>query len=436
MPLRRLPYLLFAILAAALLLMTLLWQIPMMLWDHLNLVPMLEALHEGRVLGSTFLEFDGAHIHTAAYAVLLVTATLSHGHPWLADVASWVLLLASAAIALSFIRATFPFDTRGRIAMAAVLVFLALYPGHLANLQWGWQVAVFLCLLGVTIMVWSLTRPRLSWWHDALALAGTALACCSFATALAAFPVALLLIALRDDQPRLRRLFLATPWLLASMGVAFIYQRFATRSMGRSVPAEIHYLFNFLGAGISRLATDIAPWIGLFGIALAAWACWRCRSERTCLPWIGLAAFGFLAGVLVALGRDSALGTDQAFVSRYVSFSILFWMGLFGLLCRIHVSAPSRGLRVAMAIITIFACANALQLMHRAKNLGARTHVVAQTIRDTWPHVNNGLLAKIYFDRPQVAYQRLQMLHAWGYAPFGRPVPAPTDRPSAARPEN
>src|SRR5690348_7462830 len=113
MPLRRLPECLFVFLAMALLLMTLLWQIPMMLWDHLNLVPMLEAWHQGHLSQSAFLKFDGAHIHTAAYAVLLVTAKISAGQPWSTDLVSWSLLLASAAIILSLIRVSFPRDTRG-----------------------------------------------------------------------------------------------------------------------------------------------------------------------------------------------------------------------------------------------------------------------------------------------------------------------------------
>jgi hypothetical protein len=311
-----------------------------------------------------------------------------------------------------------------------------LYPGHLANLQWGWQVAVFLCVLGVTVVIWSLTRSQLSWWHDAVALIGAALAYCSFATALAAFPVALVLIALRYDQSRRRRLFIAIPWLLACMGIALVYQRFAASSTGRDAPTEFVYLLNFLGAGISRLATDIAPWLGLCGIALAAWAGWRCRGDRACLPWIGFAVFGLLAGVLVAMGRDSTFGTDQAFASRYISFSILFWLGLFGLLCKIHVSVPSRLTRIGMIVITIFACANALQLAHRAKVLGIRTDAIAQTIRDTWPNVNNQLLAEIYFNQPRVAHQRLQALHTWGYAPFGGVLPTSSDKPNRARSGN
>ncbi len=433
---RRLPEWLFVALAAALLSMTLLWQIPMMLWDHLNLVPMLEALRQGRLLQSAFPRFDGGHIHTAAYAVLLVAAKVSSGRPWLADTVSWLLLLASAGIILYFIRATFSFNNRARVAMASAMVFLALYPGHLANLQWGWQVAVFLCLLGAITVIWSLTRPRLTAWHDFIALAGAALACTSFATGLAVFPVALLLIAIRHDVSIRRRLFFAAPWVLACAGIALVYRRFATPAEAHDVWGELHYLLNFIGAGIARLTTDVAPWLALVGIGLAAWAAWRNRREPTCLPWIGLAAFGLLSGVLVALGRGPELGPEQAFASRYVSFSILFWLGLFGMLCCIHVSEPSRRLRVAMIVIAVFAFGNALQLSSRARHISIRTRVTAQTIRDTWPHVDRGLLGKIYFNQPQVAYHRLKLLHAWGYAPFDRAPDIPTDKPNGAKPGN
>lgn len=107
-----------------------------------------------------------------------------------------------------------------------------------------------------------------------------------------------------------------------------------------------------------------------------------------------------------------------------MSFSICFWLGLFGMLCHVHVATPARATRIAMILIAVFACANALQLMHRAKVIGTRTRATAATIRTTWPQVDTHLLARIYFDQPQVARQRLQRLRAWGYAPFDAPAAA------------
>jgi hypothetical protein len=417
---RNLPGYLFALLAAALLAMTLVWQVPMMLWDHLNLVPMLAAWQHGELAQSAFFRFDGGHMHTAAYAILLVAARLTRGHPWLDDVLGWALLVSSAALVMVFVRDSFRGGPQRTSGLALMLVFLALYPGHLANLQWGWQVAVFLCLLGVTSVICALTRPRLSWLHNGVAMAGAVLACFSFATAITIFPIALVLLALRYEASYRRRLLMAVPWVVACAVLGVVYLRFASPGMARDVPTELHYLLNFLGAGISRFATDVAAWLAVAGIFLAGWAAWRSRGERDALPWIGLVLFGLLAGVLVALGRATGLGADQAFASRYVSFSSLFWLGTFALLGRAYIASPSRRQLAVLLVISVFAFGNALQLMHRASQVGARTHAIADTIRGTWPDVGRPVLGEIYFDKPQVAYRRLQRLHAWGYAPFTR----------------
>ncbi|MDN5924322.1 MAG: hypothetical protein L0H70_04915 [Xanthomonadales bacterium] len=428
---RYLPMCLFALLAVALLMMTLFWQIPMMLWDHLNLVPMLEAWQQGQLAHSAIFKFDGhgGHMHTAAYAILLVDAQLTSGRPWLDGVISWALLVASAALLFGFIRDSFSEATRGQHPwLVAMLVCLALYPGHLANLQWGWQVAVFLCLLGVIGAIHALTRPRLSWSNNGIALVGAALAFFSFATAIAIFPIALLLLALHRDESLRKRMLMALPWVVACIALVAVYLRFMSASMAHDIPTEIHYGLNFLGAGISRFATDTAACLAIAGITLAGWLAWRQWRTLDSLPWIGRMLFGLLSGMLVTLARASDWGADQAFASRYVSFSILFWLGLFALLSRAYMACASRRLLAALVVISVFACGNAFQLIHRAQKVSARTHATASTIRATWPHVNSTILNKIYFGNAPVAYQRLGKLHAWGYAPFGdKSVPTPPD---------
>ena len=78
---------LFSLLAAMLLVLTLAWHVPMMLWDHLDLVPIYAAWQSGALADSAFFAVHGGHMHTAAYAVLLATTALSHGQTWLDGVA-------------------------------------------------------------------------------------------------------------------------------------------------------------------------------------------------------------------------------------------------------------------------------------------------------------------------------------------------------------
>ncbi|MBN8727427.1 MAG: hypothetical protein J0H15_06940 [Xanthomonadales bacterium] len=420
MPIRALPSCLFLALAAALLAMTLAWHVPMMLWDHLDLVPLLEALRNGERLPSQLLRIYGGHMLTAAYGVLLATTTLSGGQTWLDCLVSWVLLVAAALLLRSLVRDAFPTSSRRDLAMAALLVLLALHPGHLANLQWGWQVAVFLCLAGVIACVHQLTRPQLGWGRLVTALAAAGLACFGFATAIAILPVALLLVWGRHDLPPRQRALMTLPWLAACLVAAAGYLGVAASHGGHDPLAVIHYTLNFLGSGVARFATDLAPLLALAGLGLVAWLAPGAWRERGGLPWLALAVFGLLAGLLVALGRAEPFGAEQAFVTRYVSFSVLFWLGLAGLLGRRWRDSGAAVPRVALAVLATFATANALHMVHKARKLGLRTAAIAQEIRATWPNVDRGLLGEIYFDQPEIAAERLERLHAWGYAPFDR----------------
>ena len=187
---------LYLLLSALLPAATVCWMVPMMLWDHLDLVPVYEAWRAGRLWDSEFAQVHhGSHLHAAAYAVLLVTTQLSHGQPWLDGVASWLLLIY-AVLVLRLARAGVRAGARRWLPVAAVL--LALYPGHLSNLQWGWQVAVLLCLAAMALAVSCLAEARLGAGRNALALLAACLA--SFTMGLALVPVALLLIGLRRGR--------------------------------------------------------------------------------------------------------------------------------------------------------------------------------------------------------------------------------------------
>lgn len=410
---------LFVLLAGLLLALTLAWHVPLMLWDHLDLVPIYQAWQAGTLADSAFLAIHGGHMHTAAYAVLLATTALSQGQPWLDCIASWLLLLVHAGIIAVLVRETLPDVTRREVAFAALLGLLALYPGHLANLQWGWQVAVFLCLAGTSTTVYALTRPSLSAGHQAVALAAAAIACFSFATAIALLPTAPVLIALRHDLPRPRRLLAALPWLLAMLAVALQYRDLGSEAARPGVAAIAIYALNFLGAGIARFATDLAPWLALGAIAVALPALVRCRLQRACLPWLGLALFATCASILVALGRAAPFGSEHAFVTRYVSFSTLFWLGCSGLVAcawRDHLPRP---LRIGFAVVAVFAIVNALHMVDKAHQVALRTQAIAESIRTDWPRVDRALLRDAYFGQPDLAWKRLEALRELGFAPFG-----------------
>jgi len=426
-PARHLTGVAFALLAALLLLMTLHWRVPMMLWDHLDLVPIYAAWKDGTLGDSIFLRIHGGHIHTAAYAVLLATTELSHGRTWADCLASWLLLVSYAAIVFGFARASFDVSTRRGIAFMLLATLLALCPGHLSNLQWGWQVAVFLCLLGSVATIHLLTREALPAWRCVAAIAAGLLALASFATALALIPTSIALLALRTDFTIAKRIIAMLPWLVVGAAIACFYPAAPASSAVASPASLLLYTLNFLGGGLVRFAEPLAPWLAALGLASGFAAAVSTRSRLNALPWLGLFLFGAIAAAMTALGRAAAFGTDHAFVTRYVSFSSMFWLGWIGLAgCALRDRVPLPALaRAGLWIVAVLVVANSLHLMHKAAGVAGKTRAIAAIVRSDYPRINRALLGEIYFDQPDVAAKRLSALHALGFAPFdGPPVPS------------
>ena len=76
-------------------------------------------------------------------------------------------------------------------------------------------------------------------------------------------------------------------------------------------------------------------------------------------------------------------------------------------------------IRASVWLVALLSVANALHMSRKAERLAERTQAIADTVRATWPAVDAALLGEIYFDQPTVARERLERLHALGFAPFG-----------------
>ncbi|MGN6520754.1 MAG: hypothetical protein ACTHK2_15145 [Dokdonella sp.] len=409
----------FVALAALLLILALLWRVPMMLWDHLDLVPIYERYLQGALPIADLVRIHGGHLHAGAYAVLLVTTDLSHGATWLDVVASMVFLLAYATV-ITMLALRLARDRDHGLAYVLILIAFALYPGHLANLQWGWQVAVFVCLAGAVAAIALLSAPVFTAMRGVAALACAACAFASFAIGFAVLPVGALVLALRRDLTRPARWAWVAIWGAATLAAAWLLHRGAPT--GRDFVVVARYALNFLGAGVARYATDPAPWLGAAALASGLAFGWRHRARTSTLPWLGLFLFGVASAFLTAYGRAGDYGAEQAFATRYVSFSSVFWLGWLGLLaqCPRDTRRQVRGVRCATAAVAVLATFNAVHLMKKAAVVAARSQAVADTIRRTYPDVPEHVLADIYFDQPAIARERLARLRAWEFAPFDR----------------
>lgn len=413
-------------LALGLLLVTTLWLcLPLMLWDHIDLVPIYDAWQRGDLAASEFWRLhDGSHFHAAAYAVLLATTWLSGGQPWLDCLAGWAFYALFAWTLWRLVADGWRGAGAGRWAWGAMLLLVA-HPGHLANLQWGWQVAVFISLLGAVVPIHWLTALRPTGYANAGAVVLAVLGVLGFSTTLAVFPVALALIATRGDWAWSRRSAFALPWLL--VGAGLLAWLLAARSASVPTPGLdvlVPYVLNYLGGGVLRFAEDVAPWWTLLALVVAIPAALRCRSDARARPWLALMAFALGCAVLTGLGRAGAFGPAHAFVTRYASFALVFWVGWLGLMVLAWGTAGGpggRGLRMLAVVTLVFAAANGLHLGKKAWVLHQRAEAYAALLRAQYPQVDPVLMDAAYGDRASVALRRLDLLRRWGFAPFDAP---------------
>lgn len=411
----------FAAFAALLLAGTLAWHLPLMLWDHIDLVPMFEAWQAGALAESGFWRIhDDSHLHVAAYAVLLATTALSGGQPWLDCLASLFLLLIQCWILVRIARDGLGDGFTGIWAVA--LLFVAFHPGHLVNLQWGWQVAVFISTLGAVAAIGLLTRPRLGMPANLLAVTCATVGVLGFSNTLAVFPIAIVLVALHPAIDARRKVALALPWIVACTGLSW-WLASGRQGGAPAMPdadAFVLYVLNYLGAGVSRLATALAPVWAVLALGTAAWTAVR-HWHRKLLPWLALMLFAVGCAMLTALGRAAEFGPDHAFVTRYVSFSSLFWFGWMGLMLagwRDSAQAWRRWVRPLLSVLLVFVFANGIHMAKQAQQIHQRANDYAAHIRAHYPNVDGEVMAAAYGWRAELAHERLGALQARGFAPF------------------
>jgi hypothetical protein len=410
-----------AVFAAMLLVATLVWCFPCMLWDHLELAPMYQGWIAGHLDQTTFWKLQGTgHWHIATYALLLPSAWLTHGHPWLDCVLSWTFLVAFAGILLYWRERTLPMLARSDLAIALLMVFLALYPGHFFNLQMGWQLAVFQCLFGAAVTIGALSAQRLTWPLNLLAIAGTVLGVLSFAVSYALFVIAFAMIFLRSEIKWPARILYFLPWLVL-IGVVYHFSHQAAPGVlvHFKTLRIIRYTLYFLGGGIARFTPLFAPWIAAVALAVLVPVLRSIRDRQAAMPWFGLLLFASVGAALTAVGRGFLEPAQSgALVPRYVSFSIVFWIGWLGLLVRARADGAHWHVGRWAAAIGVLALVNAAQMTYEARELGGGTRYLAQTICRQWPNVDKSLLDSLIYSGADAARGDLQSLHDLGFAPF------------------
>lgn len=207
------------------------------------------------------------------------------------------------------------------------------------NWMWGWQLQIFLCSLFAIISLALLTLYDPGLRTTALAAAAAIIATFSFAAGINVWFVGFVVLLIRC-----RRLACIIPWIIlatACISIDIIQSRASTlpNSLFRSdnFLDYIGFVCVYIGAPVGTAVYDatVALYNGIAALLLAVTLCLTFaysenRKHPAVLCFSAIIAFSILVAVLVSITRDVNFGT--AAPSRFMSFSIHFWISLIGLI--------------------------------------------------------------------------------------------------------
>jgi hypothetical protein len=228
--------------------------------------------------------------------------------------------------------------------LAAVLISAWFYsPVQYENWLWGWQLEWFMCVAGAVTTIYLLDRFSIAKHnHRHLFFVGAMLsaiiATFSLGSGMLVWLVGLGILALYGQGKKPIRAWLGG-FILSFSAYYYHYHKPA---QDPSTTLFLHhpisfsrYIFSYFGRPVSG-NTDIAILVGsilIFSSIPVLYAVWLKRSMiQKFIPWLGLIALSLMAGFMTAVSR-LGFGLVQSSASRYTAFSLLYIIGLTGLIC-------------------------------------------------------------------------------------------------------
>lgn len=345
---------------------------------------------------------------------------------WLARYSGWDLrweLVANFVIAgLTAILMSYEFWSRQRLLgqklwpwflpLACASIFtLAAYE----NWIWSWQLPYFLVVLCSVISTGCIARIH----QSALLLVGgataAAIATFSFATGAAVwFASAITMLCLPMPSEQKRRLFLF--WSLCASAcfsgylIGYEFLRWndpvaAVFSLGHFlgyictylgaalVPTHWVYPAAILGVGYVVLGTGIILLIGRKRNLAQAYA-----------PFLGWWAFSFGAAFLTAVGRSNVHDWTQAMTPRYITYSLVGWIGLFaiGAIYWQSIEPQKRASRAVAIVLAIFVADLLGMSLYGVRGLAGMSQQMREGAEELQELKDLVKLRKIYADPVQL----------------------------------
>jgi hypothetical protein len=296
------------------------------------------------------------------------------------------------------------------------------------NWSWGWQMSIFMSVLGSVIAIWAANK----WQGKAVGLiitiSAAVLSSYSSNTGMLTWP-AVLVVLLLNRKWKLKHIIILTLTCIATVSLYYYkYTKCAHHPLILFFLDHpliyLRYVLTYLGSSLCW--TYFSPLkmalIILALILLAVFNIWRFDKQKlyNLAPWLALALYACMAACATGLGR-AGFGWKQACASRYTTFSFLLPLSSGVLLwhsIRLNSKMNQKKLLKSLfliAIILIFIISyinsyrSGIQYM---KNLSIRINASAFCL--THPQIADEDSLKILYPDPNIIRPRIKTLSDMG----------------------
>lgn len=306
-------------------------------WDQWELVPLLEKMYNNTLTLADLWSQHNEHRILFPRILMLLLARLSGWNIFLELCTNMVLAAFTLLFLLSILCSTLEKTPSWLKFFISLMIFSMVQ--H-ENWVWGWQIQMFLSVLGSVIAIWAANKWQGKMNGLIIVISAAVLSSYSFNTGLLTWPAVLVVLLLQKKWKRKHIIILT----LACIATVLLYY-YKYKSVAYHPPIlffldhpviYIRYVLTYLGAslGWTYFYSLIITLIIFVLILLAIFNIWRFDRQKLCdlAPWLALVLYACMAACATGLGR-AGFGWKQAFESRYTTISALLPISTAVLLC-------------------------------------------------------------------------------------------------------
>jgi len=413
------------------------WGLNVPYWDDWDFVPVLRAAAEGHLGWQHFWAHHNEHRIVITRAVRLALAQLTQWDLRAELIANFVLSGITLALLIALLRRTLQSSAPASLPYLITCSSAFAFPiAGWENWLFGSNIQNYLGNAAAVLVVFLMSRTGRTWAGVLLSTLATLVAVLCYGNGLALLPLLPVGLALAPDRrcgpSRMTAVVVAVGLGIAVVTAYFLHNATTPTPFSAFERPSAYgaYFLALLGTPFWLWDAQTAMALGGLGLAVFVYVLWsvaRLWPEKgeALLPWLLLAVYGLLNGIVITLARVRYFPTEQALTPRYVNFVGFFWLGLFVVIviAATQATAHTRRQAAGSVVLAISVLMWGLSLAHGLPHI-RREH---SAITEGWRCLRasssppDACIRLVYYDVSQDIRQRIQWVRETRLTLFAAP---------------